>query len=217
LADAADFQLMVNFHGAVLPRGMQRTYPNLLTVEAIKGFEFITFTQDNAEREATHSAMLPFTRNAFDPMDFTPMVLGEIPDRIRRTSNGFQLALPVLFTSGIQHLVTTPEQMRPVPEFAKEYLRNLPSQWDETRFIAGFPGKHVVIARRAGERWYVAGINAEPEVRTLKLDLDFIGDTEGVLIRDGKSLRVPIEARVGRHFTSIDLAPGTGFVMVFNP
>jgi hypothetical protein len=115
LEDAADHGLMVNFHGSTLPRGLQRTYPNLMTSEAVKGFEFVTFEQPNADREATHVAMLPFTRNLFDPMDFTPTVLGDIPNIARRTSNGFQLALPVLLWSGLQHIVTTPAQMNGVP------------------------------------------------------------------------------------------------------
>jgi alpha-glucosidase len=217
LSDAAEFGLLVNFHGTTLPRGMQRTYPNLMTMEAVKGFEMITFSQEFADREATHSAMLPFTRNLFDPMDFTPMVLGEIPDIQRRTSNGFQLALPILFYSGIQHLVTTPEQMARVPEFVRKYLRELPGQWDESRFVQGQPGRFVVIARRSGERWYVAGINAEEEPKMLHLDLRFVGNSRGRLIRDGESRHTLTEtaAEAGQH--EILLASGTGFTMVFHP
>jgi alpha-glucosidase len=217
LRDAAEHGLVVNFHGASLPRGIQRTWPNLLTVEAVKGFEFITFEQENADREATHSAMLPFTRNLFDPMDFTPLALGDIPDRERRTSNGFQLALPVLFTSGIQHLVTTPGQMEAMPEFVKDYLRNMPARWDDSRFVEGFPGRYVVIARRAGERWYVAGINAETASHRFDLDLSFVGPAEGVLIRDGDSPRRPEQVAIGTADHGIVLAPGTGFVMIFKP
>lgn len=227
LADAADFELLVNFHGAVLPRGLQRTFPNLMTVEAVKGLEFITFTQDFADRAAAHAAMLPFTRNLFDPMDFTPMVLGDIPNIERRTSNGFELALPVLYTSGIQHLVTTPEQMKEVPEFVRDYLRRLPVQWEETRFVAGFPGKYVVLARRAGDRWYVAGISAESEPTTLDLDLSFIPSAgsagvlpadlgPGRLLTDGDGPRdVQVrEVQAGRQ--KFTLGPSRGFVIVFD-
>lgn len=215
--DAAEFGLLVNVHGSTLPRGMQRTWPNFLTSEAVKGFEFVTFTQDFADMEATHAAMLPFTRNLFDPMDYTPLTLGEIPGEVeRRTGNGFQLALPVLFTSGIQHLVATPEQTDAMPVFVKEYLRELPARWDQSRFLAGYPGQYVVIARRAGERWYVAGISAGEAPRTVALDLSFIGDREGRLIRDGEVPREPTRADIDAAIGEITLAPGTGFVMMFD-
>jgi len=217
LSDAADYQLLVNFHGTTLPRGMQRTWPNLMTMESVKGFEFITFFQENADREATHAAMLPFTRNLFDPMDFTPMVLGDIPDRERRTSNGFQLALTVLFTSGIQHLVTTPEQMREMPEFVLEYLRTLPGQWDESRFIDGYPGKYVVIARRSGDRWYLAGINGSDTERQITFDLSITGQTRARLIVDGPSPRTLRQTEVAGAEQAITLAPGAGFVMIIHP
>lgn len=217
LEDAADHELLVNTHGSTLPRGLQRTYPNYLTSEAVKGFEFITFEQANADREPTHAAMLPFTRNLFDPMDFTPMVLGDIPDIERRTSNGFQLALPVLFTSGIQHLVSTPEQMEAVPEFAKNFLRQLPAQWDETRLLAGHPGRHVVIARRAGARWYIAGINAERESRTFELDLDFADAKNGYWIVDGKTARDLRNRPYTQGENRVSLPYGSGFVLTLTP
>ncbi len=217
LQDAADFGLMVNTHGSTLPRGIHRTYPNYLTSEAVRGFEFLTFDQQNMDREATQSAMVPFTRNVFDPMDYTPMVLGEVPDRDRKTSNGFQLALPVLFTSGIQHLVTTPDQMKPMPEFVKDYLRDLPAEWDESRFIEGFPGRHAVIARRAGKRWYVAGINADAQTRSYTIDLRFTGADTGRLITDGDDWRQPAMRKFSTDKAAITLPHGTGFVMILEP
>ena len=216
LSDAADFGLMVNFHGTTLPRGLQRTYPNLVTSEAVKGFEMVTFFQDFADQEATHVAMLPFTRNLFDPMDFTPMVLGDIPGIERRTSNGFQLALPVLFTSGVQHLVTTPEQMSAVPESVRDYLRQLPGQWDESRFLDGYPGRYVVIARRSGKRWYVVGINAGTEARMFAPDLSFVPARMGSLIADGDQPRKLVLAEVSTGHPEIAVAPSSGFVMIFN-
>jgi len=217
LRDAADFELMVNFHGATLPRGLHRAFPNLMTVEAVKGFEFVTFEQPNADREATHAAMLPYTRNLFDPMDFTPTVLGDIPNIERRTTNGFQLALAVLFTSGIQHIVTTPDQMEQAPDFAQEYLRRLPGQWEESRFIAGYPGRDVVIARRAGPRWYVAGINGTPTSLQLELDLSFIEVDGGTLIRDGDGPRDLVRQDIGTGRQRLTVPAAGGFVMVFEP
>ena len=217
LGDAADFELVVNFHGSTLPRGLQRTFPNLLTSEAVKGMEFITFEQENADREATHVAMLPFTRNLFDPMDFTPMVLGDIPNIERKTSNGFQLALPVLLLSGLQHLVTTPEQMRQMPDYVQAYLRGLPGQWDESRFLDGYPGQFVVIARRAGARWYVAGINGSQESMQLDLDLSFIPVGKGALIRDGDRPRELQRHEIAADRQQLLLPAASGFVMLFEP
>ncbi len=215
LEDAADHELMVNFHGSTLPRGLHRTYPNLVSSEAVKGFEFVTFEQANADREATHVAMLPFTRNLFDPMDFTPTVLGDIPNIERRTTNAFQLALPVLLWSGVQHIVTTPGQMAGVPGFAQDYLRSLPVSWDESRFIGGEPGQFVVIARRAGDRWYVAGVNAN-ESRRLEMDLAFAGRSSGTMITDaGRSMRELEQTDIAPGPLALELAPGAGFVAVF--
>ncbi len=149
LEDAEPYGLLINFHGATLPRGWQRTYPHLMTMEAIKGLEYITFEQENADEEPTHAAMLPFTRNVFDPMDFTPVVLDHINNRIeRRTTSAFELALSVLFTSGIQHYAEIPEGMAKAPVYVRDFLKGVPSVWDDTRFIDGYPGKFVVIARQ---------------------------------------------------------------------
>ena len=131
-----------------------------MTVEAIRGEEFITFNQADADRQPSHAAMLPFTRNVFDPMDFTPVVLDAIPNIERRTTPAFELALSVVFTSGIQHYAETPEGMAKAPAYVKQFLRGVPSVWEESKFIAGFPGREVVMARLGGGKWYVAGITA---------------------------------------------------------
>ena len=216
--DAARFGLLVNCHGATLPRGWQRTYPNLLTMEAVRGFEYLTFEQFNTDLEATHCCFQPFTRNAFDPMDFTPVCFSEIPGLKRLTTQGFQIALPVIFWSGIQHFAETPEGMARVPEYVQTFMREIPVAWDETRFIDGSPGKLAVFARRSGETWYVAGINGENAARDLEMDLSFIKNRTGFLISDGETSRsfrreeVELDSR--RPFT-IQLKGNGGFVMVF--
>ena len=184
--DAADYKLMVNCHGATLPRGWQRTYPNLLTMEAIKGMEFITFEQANTDEEPMHATTIPFTRNVFDPMDFTPMCLYKIPKKQRRTSSAFELALPVIFLSGIQHLAETPSGMQHSPGYVKEFLQNIPTHWDDSRFIDGYPGKYFVVARKGDNKWFVAGINGETTEHEVWVDLSFM--TKGkkcILISDG--------------------------------
>jgi alpha-glucosidase len=170
LKDAAAHRLAVNFHGATLPRGWQRTYPNLVSAEAIKGFEYVTFDQRNADEEPMHCAMLPFTRNAFDPMDFTPLSLYKIPRIQRKTTAAFELALSVLFLSGIQHFAETPEGMSHMPGYVKDFLRQLPVAWDDVKFMEGFPGNYVVMARKQGNKWYVAGINGTAQEKVIAVD-----------------------------------------------
>lgn len=141
LEDSAPFGLLMNFHGATLPRGWQRTYPHLMTMEAVKGFEFITFDQRNADEEPRFSTILPFTRNVFDPMDFTPVCLDKTGRTQLRSTAAFQLALAVLFTSGVQHYPDLPAAMTKVPAYVKDFMRRVPSVWDDTKFLDGYPGQ----------------------------------------------------------------------------
>lgn len=212
LQDAAEHELMLNFHGATLPRGWHRTYPNLMTVEAIKGGEFITFEQVNADRQPSHCTVIPFTRNVYDPMDFTPMVLDSIPNIIRRTTTSFELALPVLFTSGIQHMAEIPEGMNKMPEYIVEYLRDIPTQWDETRFITGYPGKDVVLARRKADTWHIVGINGEAQPKTFEVDLTFVQNEQGLLFFDGKT-DIPEVKTIDATVQQIEVKPYGGFVI----
>ena len=188
MEDAQPFGLSLNFHGATLPRGWQRTYPHLMTMEAIRGMEFITFGQDAANQAPTHIATIPFTRNVFDPMDFTPMVLDTIPNIKRRTTSGFELATSILMTSGIQHFAEIPKGMAKTPDYVKEFLKNVPAVWDDIKFLDGYPGKFVVLARKGNGRWYLAGINAEKTEKKIELDLSqFSPSGSGKLIQDGST------------------------------
>ena len=215
LTDAAPAGLLVNFHGATLPRGWSRTYPNLMTVEAVKGFEFTTFDQKDQDAMPPHAAMLPFSRNLFDPMDYTPLVFGDIPRIERVTRNGFELAESVLFLSGIQHFAERPEGMAAVPDYVKNLLRDLPRSWDDVRFIDGYPGRHAVIARKSGDSWYVAGFNADNETRSVDLDLSFIEGRSGTLVADGDGDRDFSQAPIKAGKSSISIKPRGGFVAVF--
>lgn len=212
--DAAQFNLMLNYHGATLPRGLQRTYPNILTMEAVKGLEFITFSQAAADAAPSHMAMLPFARNLFDPMDFTPTVFADIPGIQRRTRAGFELAVSVLFLSGWQHIAEIPSGMAAVPTYVKNILRGLPVSWDETRFIEGIPGRYAVIARRTGSAWYVAGINAEAKAMNLHLNLAFACASGGELISDGDKINqfVRRDITLGQP-VPISLKPFGGFLI----
>lgn len=216
LEDAAKAKLLVNFHGATLPRGWHRTYPNLMSAEAVKGFEMVTFDQKAADEQPAHCTTLPFTRNVFDPMDFTPMNLYKVPNIQRRTTSAFELALSVVFISGIQHFAEEPEGMAHVPAFAQQYLQKLPSTWDETRFIDGFPGKLFVVARKSGNKWYVAGINGEGIAKDLNLDLSFLKNKKGQLMSDDEqTLLKETPLKISSNLTKITVKPNGGFVAVF--
>lgn len=218
LEDAAANKLLVNFHGATLPRGWHRTYPNLMTTEAVYGYEMITFNQKDADVAGPHMVMSAFARNAFDPMDFTPVSLYKIPGKERRTSPAFELATSVIFLSGIQHFVEGPEGMATVEPEVKKFMQQVPVTWDETIFLDGYPGKSYVVARRSGSKWYVAGINGDSTELNLQLDFPFVKEAQkgqlftmdnGVL----KAKEYTSALRKGHnHFF---LKPNDGFVLVF--
>lgn len=217
IEEAASHGILMNFHGTTIPRGWQRTYPNLMTMESIKGLEFVTFDQRNADGEPAHAAVIPFTRNIFDPMDFTPVAMEPIPNIERRTTMAFELALSVLFTSGIQHYGQTPAGMAAVPDYVRDFMRSVPAVWDDVRFVDGYPGRFAVIARLGKGRWHVAGINGTDRPRELTLDLAFLGEaTRLTLISDGegnpfskRTVTLPADGRL-----PLTMVPRGGFVLV---
>ena len=214
--DAAEYQLTVNCHGATLPRGWHRTYPNLVTIEAVKGMEFVTFEQENANEAPRQNTMQVFSRNVFDPMDYTPMNLtGKIQGINRITTSAHELALPLLFTSGIQHLAETPEGVDEQALYVKDFLKSLPTKWLETKFIDGFPGEYAVLAKRAENAWYILGINGIDAEVELNLKLDFLSEEAiGNLIIDG-SLANEFDLIETNNNLSLTMKPNGGFVAWF--
>ncbi len=216
--DAAKYELMVNCHGATIPRGWQRTYPNLVSMEAIRGFEFVTFEQSNADLQATKCCLIPFIRNVFDPMDFTPVCFSEVPHINRKTSNAFELALSIIFLSGVQHYAEIPEGMAKVPDYVKQLMKEIPVIWEETRFIEGYPGRYVIIARKTHNNWYVSGISANEETLIKNLKLPFIKKKTGILVTDGvnnrsfKKLDIQLDENDSYN---ISLNSNGGFVLKF--
>ncbi len=188
LKDAADYQLMVNFHGSIIPKGWSRTYPNLVSMEAVKGSESYIFDGDNFRPNApAHHTILPFTRNVIGPMDFTPTIIGEGRGVVHYTTDAHEIALLNIFECGQTHLVDRAASYTGLPVLAKTMISSLPTTWDETHLVEGYPGTHVVFARRKGENWYISGINGENQVRNLTLSLPFIatGDYTKQLLSDG--------------------------------
>ncbi|MDE6457394.1 MAG: glycoside hydrolase family 97 protein, partial [Muribaculum sp.] len=150
---AARHHLLVNFHGATIPRGLQRTYPNLISVEGVYGAEWYNNVPTFTDKAAAHNATLPFTRNVVGSMDYTPCAFTD-SQHPHITTDAHELALTVLYESGIQHLADRPESFLSQPEAIKEFLTALPASWDDTRLLGGYPGEYVVMARRKGDVWY---------------------------------------------------------------
>ncbi|HPS13585.1 MAG TPA: glycoside hydrolase family 97 catalytic domain-containing protein, partial [Prolixibacteraceae bacterium] len=188
LEDAAKFQMMVYFHGCIVPRGWQRTYPNLMTYEGVRGAEWYNNGPEFTTTAPEHNTTLPFTRNVVGSMDYTPVTFTN-SQYAHITSYGHELALSVIFESGIQHLADRPEGYYELPNAARWFLKIVPNTWDDTKLIDGYPGKFTVMARRKGADWYVAGINSGRWEKNQKLDFSFLpeGTTYKLtLIADGK-------------------------------
>jgi hypothetical protein len=184
-------------------------------MEAIRGEEYVTFGQIFADQQPSHCTVIPFTRNLFDPMDFTPVNFSGIPRITRRTTGGFEIALSVIFTSGIQHIAETPNGMASQKDFIREYMSSLPETWNDVKFIDGVPGKYVVLARKKGDQWYIAGINGENTECTVTLNVPFISDkSKGILITDEVGTKDFIKSDVD--FSApikITMYPNGGFVI----
>ena len=186
LSDADDCGIMVIFHGCTLPRGWERMYPNYVGSEAVRASENLVFSQYECDIEAVNATLHPFIRNSVGCMEFggtflnkrlnrangQPDARGRIGGTERKTSDAFQLATAVLFQNPIQNFALTPNNLEDAPAAAIEFMREVPTTWDETRYIAGTPSKDAVIARRCGSTWYVGAVNAVDE--TLELDVNGI-------------------------------------------
>lgn len=186
LEDAAKYHLLVNFHGATIPRGWQRTYPNLMTTEAVYGAEWYNNVATFTDKAAAHNTVLPFTRNVIGPMDYTPVTFSN-SQHPHITSYAHELALSVIFESGIQHFADRPSAYYALPDDPRKFLQSVPTTWDETILVDGYPGEYVVMARRKGTKWYLAGINGTNNAKTFSFNLPFIkkGAHLSKLIADG--------------------------------
>jgi len=221
LKDAADFQIMVNFHGCTLPRGWSRTYPHLMSMEAVRGEECYSFDRNFTTEAPIHNVILPFTRNAVGPMDYTPVMF---KDNVypHLTSYCHELALPIIFESGWLHFAGGPKEYLDLPEAPKEFLKTVPVAWDETRLLAGEPGEYLVLARRSGSQWYIGGLNGEKAGRDVNVPLPFLGQTRCTvtLIEDGDTPRTfatENEAVTSKDHLEVRLLPHGGFVAVLTP
>ena len=197
LSDANEYGLLVIFHGCTLPRGWERMYPNFASSEAVLASENLHFSQGSCDHEAFNATLHPFIRNTVGSMDFGGSALNKYynadnaPRGSRRvTSDVYALATAVLFQSPVQHFALAPNNLTDSPSWAIDFMKEVPTTWDEVRFIDGYPGKYVILARRHGDKWYIAGVNAQKETLKLKVNLPMFSNGEKVrLFSDDKALQ----------------------------
>lgn len=197
LSDANEYGLLVIFHGCTLPRGWERMYPNFASSEAVLASENLHFSQGSCDNEAFNATLHPFIRNTVGSMDFGGSALNKYynadnaPRGSRRvTSDVYALATAVLFQSPVQHFALAPNNLTDAPAWAIDFMKEVPTAWDEVRFIDGYPGKYVILARRHGDKWYIAGVNAQKETLKLKVNLPMFSNGEEVrLFSDDKVLQ----------------------------
>ena len=197
LSDANEYGLLVIFHGCTLPRGWERMYPNFASSEAVLASENLHFSQGSCDNEAFNATLHPFIRNTVGSMDFGGSALNKYynadnaPRGSRRvTSDVYALATAVLFQSPVQHFALAPNNLTDAPAWAIDFMKEVPTTWDEVRFIDGYPSKYVILARRHGDKWYIAGVNAQKETLKLKVNLPMFSNGEKVkLFSDDKALQ----------------------------
>ena len=180
LSDANDYGLQVIFHGCTLPRGWERMYPNFVASEAVLASENVYFTKHHAEREAFELTMHPFCRNAVASMDWGGTMMNRYMSRDnksrhqRLTTNVFEMAAAIMNQTAVQAIAMCPNNLDELSETELSFLRAVPTVWDETRYVDGYPGRFAVLARRSADRWYVVGMNAEAQPKRLTLMLPML-------------------------------------------
>lgn len=222
LSDADDHGLMVIFHGCTLPRGWERMYPNYVGSEAVLASENLVFDQHFCDNEAFNATLHPFIRNAVGCMEFGGVFLNKRLNRgndggtIRRTTDIFQLATAVLFQNPIQNFALAPNNLTDAPQICLDFMKQVPTTWDETRFIDGYPGRYIVLARRHGNTWYIAAANAMAEPLKLKLDLPMLAGQEVSLYSDDKKMQSQLKLQKIKADGSLQLTvqPQGGAVIV---
>jgi hypothetical protein len=222
LKDAAEFKIMVNFHGCTIPRGWSRTWPNLIGMESVRGAESYLFASEFPPLAPMHNVKLIFTRNVVGPMDYTVATLSD--NRFsHQTTLGHELALPVMFECGITHFADSYSSYNALDARIRKIFMNFPTTWLETTFIAGDPAHYAVIARKSENRWYVAGINGESVQQKLQLNLPFLKESAAwkveMIVDDGaaRKLKVGNDQFFSDSKPSVSMIPYGGFLWVLTP
>lgn len=220
LTDANDYGLMVIFHGSTMPRGWEKMYPNYISSEAVRASENLRFTQEECDREAYNATFHPVSRNAMGAMDFGGSTLNryynpeDVPGSSQRiTSDVFALATAVLFQSAVQHFAMTPKGNKNAPVWAVDFMKAVPTTWDDVRWVAGTPGKNVVMARRNGDTWYIAGINAEETPFSFEIPADILNAGTSIdIYSDDSQLKGSFMTTDKNNLKTVEIPKNGGFV-----
>ena len=221
LSDANRFGLQVIFHGCTLPRGWEKLYPNFVASEAVLASENVFFNEDSAKREPFDLTLHPFCRNSVASMDWGGVIMNRYLSRdnqsrhSRKTTDVFEMASGIIMQTAVQCVAIQPNNLNELPQVEIDFLKNLPTTWEETLFVDGYPGKFVVLARKNGENWFVAGLNAEKESKELNLELPMIEKSELNYYTDnneGYAVLTQIKADENGKFRVI-MKPNGGFIL----
>lgn len=221
LSDANEYGLMIIFHGCTLPRGWERMYPNYMGSEAVLASENLIFTQHACDNEAFNACLHPFIRNAVGSMEFGPVLLNKRHNRtndggsIRRTTDIFQIATAVLFQNPIQMFAIAPNNLTDAPWATIDFMMDIPTVWDETVFVDGYPGRYCVLARRSGNKWYVAAINAQKQIINVKVKLPMLKGKTFMKYYDDEKRRAHVERMSIEQDEEVvlEIQPGGGVVL----
>jgi alpha-glucosidase len=213
LRKAAEHRILIVFHGSNKPTGRERTWPNELVRESVRGME-----SSGMMERARHQTILPFTRYLAGPADYTTMLFTE---RRRDSSVAHQMASLAVFASPLLTIAANPESILSSP--AADVIKSVPATWDETRVLAGSEiGELVLFARRKGDVWFLAAMNG-PEARAITVPLSFLsgGRYQGTLVRDdapdGSTVRVESTVQTQKDAIALELRAGGGFLGRFAP
>ncbi|MDT3388237.1 MAG: glycoside hydrolase family 97 catalytic domain-containing protein, partial [Bacteroidota bacterium] len=180
LSDANDYGLFVIFHGCTLPRGWERMYPNYVGSEGALASENVNFTKEHAQREPYDMTLHPFCRNAVGSFDWGGVIMNRMISKDNKsrhqrfTSDVFEMATAITNQVSVNCVIVTPNVVDGLPQFEQDFLKKIPTAWDETKLLAGYPTHYVVTARRSGDKWYVGGLNATAEPLALTLDMPML-------------------------------------------
>lgn len=221
LSDANDFGILVIFHGCTLPRGWERMYPNYAASEAVLASENLHFGQGACDAEAHNATLHTFIRNTVGSMDFGGSTLNKYYDvgnkrgTHRVTSDVYALATAVLFQSAVQHFALAPNNLTDAPAWAIDFMKNVPTTWDEVKFIDGYPGKYAIIARRTGNKWFIVGVNAQNETVKKNIDLSmFDKNAELQVYSDDAELNGSVSTVKAKKQIAVTIPKNGGLVIV---
>jgi hypothetical protein len=213
LEDAAEYQIMVNVHGCTIPRGWSKTYPHLMSMESVWGAESYSFAANYPQEVPAQNVIYAFTRNVIGPMDYTPVTFSN-QTYPHLTTNAHELALSVVFESGVQHFADRVSAYQSLTEPVKRFLKEVPTAWDETRMISGYPGEYIILARRKGTIWYIGGINGDKPEKEIQLNLNSIHTSSYTIIIDDDHKGFNSQLTDSRTIINIKLKSYGGFIAI---